>query len=199
MGRGPVAQVINHECKVVVEAGLEWAQKDGIPGLSAGREWTAAGEQHMKEVVRKLVTATEWEDLQETYYNLQGLSAQTLEGPKKWPHAARMQLEGWFAKQIEETRRRVRKAEAAVKTEPGVREEAEKLETSVKPQGRNRGACKAKGQRAASSAESAGRLMQLGVPKTRRLPHLQRLQERFMQRRMNTSESARHASQTTSK
>jgi len=77
MGRGPVAQVINHECKVVVEAGLEWAQKDGIPGLSAGREWTAAGEQHMKEVVRKLVTATEWEDLQETYYNLQGLSAQS--------------------------------------------------------------------------------------------------------------------------
>eukprot|EP00967_Tisochrysis_lutea_P157739 scaffold320839_cov19-Tisochrysis_lutea.AAC.1 len=114
MGRGTVPQIINHQCKIVVDAGLEWAQRDGVEGLvnPVGSEWTATGEKHMKEVVRKLVTASEWEDLQQSHYNLQGLSAQMLEDPKKWPHAARIQLEAWFVKQIRETRRRMKQAEA---------------------------------------------------------------------------------------
>lgn len=106
MGRSTVARVINYECSLAVGSGLVWAQTEEAEGLTDGRNWTAHGEKRMKEVVRKFVTDVEWPQMQEDRPNLKGLSEETLEDPKNWPHAARMQLEHWFAKQMEETRRR---------------------------------------------------------------------------------------------
>ena len=110
MGRKVVPDIVNGECEKAVNDGLAWQEKDGVQGLTTGKEWTAKGKKLMKEVVRRLVTSGRWEEVQLDICNLGGLSAENLEEPSKWPHAAKMQLEYWVSIQMQAMRYKYRKA-----------------------------------------------------------------------------------------
>ena len=108
MGRGIIPTIVNMQCERVVVEGLGWQAQEGGEGglITKAGVWTVAGVGHMKEVVRKLVTHSEWKEVQVEVPNLNGISQEVLQSePKEWPLAARMQLEAWMCKQIEAARR----------------------------------------------------------------------------------------------
>ena len=108
MGRGIIPTIINMQCERVVAEGLGWQAQEGGEGglISKAGVWTSVGVKHMKEVVRKLVTHSEWKEVQVQVSNLKEISQEVLQlEPKEWPLAARMQLEAWMCKQIEAARR----------------------------------------------------------------------------------------------